>query len=264
MRSPLLLFLLTFAFLASAQDAPMYDFGTMQQGTAFTVEPGKELIANLYFYMDEQYGNRIAHITLVAAGVPEGWGVEFDPPLHTATINVSGVLVNISENLYVEPRPVLPQIPEPQEEGIYYLRSPSGLGYLQAKLVKVRIRVPPDATLGRVYDVGVNGRADYYGQTGMVALAQSRNFDYKITVARSGYSESIVTPTPQGSQPGSAAPSATAPPGSQPSPTPAGTAPPQGGTQGSDNTLFLLAIAAAAVIAIAAAYFVGRSRKGAQ
>ena len=232
----------------------MYDFGTMQQGSAFTVEPGRNITVSIYFFMDEQYGNRNAHVSLNASNVPEGWSVGFDPPIHTTTINVSGVLTNVSENLYVEPKPVLPQVPEVPEAGVYYLRSPSGLGFLQAKMVNVTIRVPQNASVGQVYDVRIAGMADYYGQAGTVALAQARDLDYKITVAMSGYTETIITPTPQVSP--------TPAPSPSPTTTPSASATPLQGTQGGDNTLFLLGAIVAIVVIAAVAYYLGRSKKG--
>jgi len=228
-------FVIFFVALAQAEAGAMYDFGTMQQGSSFTAEPGKNVTANLYFYMDEEYGNRVAHVTLDPSTVPDGWEVIIDPPLHNTTMNVSGIITTLTENVYVEPKPVLGTLPEVQEPGTHYLQSPSGRGYLQAKRVEVIIKIPAGAELGKTYDVAINGRAVYLGQSGTVALSQSRDFSYKITLASQEYTETIVTNTPLPTA--TPTPTATATP--EPAATQAPPATPPASNEGNSNLLFL-------------------------
>ncbi|MCX8195013.1 MAG: hypothetical protein N3G22_02815 [Candidatus Micrarchaeota archaeon] len=192
-----LLFLFFFATLLhpqTAENQTLFNFGTMQEGQKFVASPGSNLTFPIYFFMDEKYGNRITHVKLGVDELPPGWMVEFDPPMHSILVNVSGILVNSTENLYVTPKPVLPAIPENPEPGIYYLKSPSGKGYLQAKRVLVRVQVPKDAVLGKSYKLKLSATAFWFGQIGNVALQQSRAFNYDVIVAQKEYTEKILTP----------------------------------------------------------------------
>ncbi len=188
----LLLFLLCASF-AHAQAQTLFNFGTMQEGNSFVAAPGENVTLGIYFFMDEQYGNRITHVIANVDQSPPGWVVSLDPPIGKTLVNVSGILVNSSENLYVTPRPVLPGIPNVPEQGYYYLKSPSGKGYLQAKKLSVLVMVPKDAELGKTSQVKVSAEGFWFGQTGNVALRQSRAFAYSITVANKNYSEHIFT-----------------------------------------------------------------------
>lgn len=201
----LLFFPVVFMGMGFAEQ-PLYDFGTMQQGSSTQAEPGGNATFSLFFFVDSEYGNRITHVSISADEVPEGWIVEFDPPLHTEYLNVSGIITASQENLYIEPRQVLSSIPENPEEGIYYLASPSGLGYLQAKRVEVKIKIPESAQLGQTYEIKVTAHAFWFGQSGNVALEQSRPFRYTVQLARVEYSEQLLgnTSLPQANETGQA------------------------------------------------------------
>ena len=183
------IFLLLFIFVIYS---PLYDFGTMQEGNTGRTFPGGNISFNLYFFMDEKYGDRIAHIRVIPADVPAGWEVSTDPPIHPVRLNISGIVTTAEENIYVEPKPVLPEVPPNPEPGIHYLFSPSGLGYLQAKRVTVTFRIPEDAELGQTYNLKIDGYANWYGPTAGVALTQSRPFRYSVTVAAREYSEEVL------------------------------------------------------------------------
>lgn len=180
-----------FAVVASVHSA-MYDFGTMQQGSFFKAEPGDTVTLNIFFFMDEEYGDRITHIKVATQSAPDGWEIEFDPPLHDEHYNISGVITLSQENLYVEPKPVLPEIPDPEEEGVYYLLSPSGKGYLQAKKLDIKVTIPESAQLGETYDLKFLAEAFWFEQTGNIALTQSRSFTFQIQLANLEYSEQLI------------------------------------------------------------------------
>ena len=165
MRRAFFLLLFTFISIASASDVPLYNFGTMQDGMEYNATAGETLNVSLYFFMDEVYGNQVSHILLSPGNVRSPWEVEFTPAAHSATVDVGDTWVNITENIYVEPKPVLPEIPSPPEEGVEYLESPSGLGYLQAKKVEVSIKVPESIPSG-FYHVIISAKAEYFGQAG--------------------------------------------------------------------------------------------------
>ncbi len=186
----------TLALLAGAllsAETPKYDFGTMQQGGTFTAEPGETVTATLYFFQDEEYGNRITHVKVSATEVPPGWEVELNPPVHDEYVNVSGVITKSNENLYVEPKPVLPAIPADKAEGVSYLASPSGKGYLQAKKLEAKIKIPKDAELGKKYAIALVGEGFWFGGTGNVALKQSRSFRYTVTLEKKEFTEQVIS-----------------------------------------------------------------------
>jgi hypothetical protein len=188
------LFFLFFSSIFYSQSAikPMFDFGSMQEGKLISGEPGEEVALNLYFFVDKEYGNRITHILLNPDKVPEGWQISFDPPAKEITLNISGILTKSTENIYVEPAEVLAQIPDVPKEGIFYIKSPSGKGYLQAKRVQVKVKIPPNAQFGQTYSFKVVGIAFWFGEEGNVALKQSRPFDFQVKVVKKVYTEEII------------------------------------------------------------------------
>lgn len=191
-----LLFFYQFYQAFAQSPRPMYDFGSMQQGKTFSAEPGETINLSLFFFVDKEYGNRITHVSLDVSEKPEGWDIQIIPPKHKELVNVSGILVESEENIYVEPREVLPQKPQVAEEGISYILSPSGKGYLQAKEVKIVVKVPPNAKLGQTYPLKISAEAFWFGSEGNIALRQSRTFRYEIKVVRKEFSEEIVKQKP--------------------------------------------------------------------
>jgi len=181
-------------------EAPKLAFGSAQGASQVTASPGDTITLKLYLFIDNESGNRIAHIKLTETEVPDGWGLSFDPPTHTSDYNLSGIVTPIEENIYVEPKPVLPEKPTTNDAGTYYLSSPSGKGYLQAKAVDIIVKVPQDAQLGKTYNLRVGGVAAWYGEVGTVLFNQARDFDYKITVIQKTFSEQPMATNQQ--QPG--------------------------------------------------------------
>jgi len=188
------IFIVLLAAAVFAQEAaPKLSFGTIQPDRGATVSPGATLKFDVYFFIDQEYGTRAAHVTILPTVVPQDWTVSVDPPLNDVTLNISGVIVTGSENLNVDPRPVLTVIPTPSEAGIYYIASPSGKGYLQAKKATIQVEVPNNAEVGKTFDLSMTGTAKYYGSAGSVLFTQSRGFSYQITVVSPTYTEQVVT-----------------------------------------------------------------------
>lgn len=176
-----------------AQEDAKYNFGSAQQASALTVSPGSIVSTKLYFY--NIFGNRITHIKLSAENLPEVWTVAFDPPLHTVTVNISGVLTTIEENLnVVPPSDVFETKPETAPEGIEFITSP--IGYVGAKPVVVTFSVPETERLGSSHNITIIGVAEWLGQTGAAAISQSRGFDYTITITGEQFTEEIVEERP--------------------------------------------------------------------
>ncbi len=194
------IFFLLLAVAATAGDtnqttSPTFTFGTMQENHDLSGEPGTNVTVNMYFFIDSAYGNRNAHITINPSNVPEGWATNFVPAMHTVTLNISGIIITNNENVNVEPRPLLAMPPTISEEDIYYLKSPSGKGYLQAKRVQMIVSIPSNASLGQTYDVSATASASWFGDNGAIALTQSRDFNYRIFVVNTKYSEEVVKTT---------------------------------------------------------------------
>lgn len=177
---------------ALAAEGTLYNFGTMQQGSSFSAEPGDSVNLSVFFFQDEQYGNRITHLKVFVEGAPPGWQIDISPPESDVELNVSGVITTSRENLYVEPRPVLPVVPAQAEQGYSYLFSPSGKGYLQAKQVVATVKIPKNAELGKTYNVKLAAEAFWFGQGGNIALKQSRPFAFTISTAKKEYTETIL------------------------------------------------------------------------
>jgi len=178
---------------AQEEDAK-YNFGSAQGAKELTISPGSEATAKLFFY--NIYGNRITHITLDVGDAPKDWDITIEPALHTSTISVSGVTTTVEENLFVEPgSDVAESIPDDVLEGIEYISSP--IGYVGAKPVLIKIKVPSDEKLGTVVNIRIDGTAVWLGQTGTAAITQSRSFDYTVTVTSKEFTESILEEAPE-------------------------------------------------------------------
>ncbi len=186
----LLVVLVTF----SAVHAAAYNFGTMQGPTAIKLEPGEEGELKLYFF--NIHGDRITHVTLDVMSKPEGWETYIDPPLHNQTVDVQGRLIQIQENLYVEPSKAMPEKPAVIPEGMDYKTMGGVEGFVPVKIVKINVKVPEDAELWKSYDITVRGTAKWYGVGGTVALNQVRDFSFTVNTVKHEYTEKIVTETP--------------------------------------------------------------------
>jgi len=192
-----LFFFLVLIFLigiVNAQEEAKYNFGSAQSAKELNIAPGGEATTKLYYY--NIYGNRITHISLSVAEVPKNWIISIEPALHKTTVSVSGVPTTVEENLFVEPpSDVAESIPTNVPEGIEYISSP--VGFVGAKPVKIKIKVPPDEKLGAVANVRIDAVAAWLGQTGTAAITQGRSFEYKVTVVSKEFTETVLEKAPE-------------------------------------------------------------------
>ncbi|MEM3455522.1 MAG: hypothetical protein QXT72_03075 [Candidatus Micrarchaeia archaeon] len=195
----LFLFSLNLANVVVAQDAPRLAFGSVYYTKGASVTPGSNFSYDIYFFVDSEYGDRTAHIS-VSVNSPDGWKTYVLPELTNRTFNISGTLATSEENIYVEPRPKLQSIPDPKEEGIYYIASPSGRGYLQAKKVTIYVNVPENAEVGKTYLISASAVAKYFGDLGSLSFSQARNFDFNVLIKPPVYTEQVITETQQPNQ----------------------------------------------------------------
>lgn len=177
------LVLTLFLSLVFAEDIPQYNFGTMQAGKSFSVQPGQEITTKLYFY--NIYGNRPTHIKLSVIEKPENWQVEIIPDVAKKEYDVSGQKVSVDENLVVYPSNAT-ETAGTNTETIEYIQS--SVGYIASNFVTIKIKVPENEKIGVSKNIKINGIASWLGQTGNIALNQERDFDYSVSTTTSSTS----------------------------------------------------------------------------
>src|SRR3989338_946365 len=171
------------------EEEAKYNFGSAQSAKEISIAPGDVVTTKLYFY--NIHGNRITHISLSVAEAPENWDISIEPALHESTVIVSGVTTTVEENLFVEPgSDVAESVPDDIPEGIEYISSP--VGFVGAKPVLIKIKVPSNEKLGTVANVRIDGTASWLGQTGTAAITQSRSFEYIVTIVSKEFAETIL------------------------------------------------------------------------
>ena len=170
-----IILLVSISILVQAQEDAKYNFGSAQADKQLKANPGGEISTKLYFY--NIYGNRITHIKLEVLEYPENWIISLTPETHDTDVDISGILTTINENLYVEISEAVDEIPENVPEGIVYISS--SVGYIGAKPVEIKIKVPENEKYGS-YKLIIDASAFWLGQQGTAEIQQSRSFEYKI------------------------------------------------------------------------------------
>jgi len=176
------------------EEEAKYNFGSAQSAKEISIAPGDEVTTKLYFY--NIHGNRITHISLEVGEAPKNWDISIDPALHEISVIVSGVTTTIEENLFVEPgSDVAESIPDDVPEGIEYISS--SVGFVGAKPVKIKIKIPSNEKLGTAATVRIDAVAEWLGQTGTAAITQGRSFEYTVTVVSKEFTETILEKAPE-------------------------------------------------------------------
>jgi hypothetical protein len=185
-----LMTLMTIASSAFAEEPAKYNFASVQGSENIQLLPGGDGTGNMYFYNIE--GNRITHVTLEVSQVPDGWQVEIQPPLGETQVEVNGEVVNVTENLYVEPSEASSEVIEDIPEGMVCIPV-AQRGYALAKEARIIIRVPAVEEIGTQEEIIVTATARWLGQGGAVAFSQSRDFDFTVeVVSEEEYHETIL------------------------------------------------------------------------
>ena len=192
---PFFLVLIFLIGVVNAQEEEAkYNFGSAQSAKEISIAPGDEVTTKLYFY--NIHGNRITHISLEVGEAPKNWDISIDPALHEISVIVSGVTTTIEENLFVEPgSDVAESIPDDVPEGIEYISS--SVGFVGAKPVKIKIKIPSNEKLGTAATVRIDAVAEWLGQTGTAAITQGRSFEYTVTVVSKEFTETILEKAPE-------------------------------------------------------------------
>jgi hypothetical protein len=183
--------LLVLAGPALAQEPAKYNFASAQGEKELKIPPGGEGKGVIYFYNID--GNRITHVTLEVSQAPTGWEVSIEPPLAETQVEINGQVVNVTENLYVEPTEVLSQAVESPPPGTVCISVPSR-GYALAKEADIIVRVPDTAKIGDTGAITISATARWLGQSGAAAVSQERDFDFSVQVVSgtTGFEEKVL------------------------------------------------------------------------
>jgi hypothetical protein len=183
-----LVMLLVVSSAALAQEPAKYNFASAQGSTEIKVIPNGESPASVFFYNVD--GNQITHIVLEVSKSPANWQVAIQPPLGETRVEIGGKIVTVNETLYIEPSQVLSQKVDNPPAGTVCI-TVGQRGYALAKEAKVVVRVPASEKIGTTGSIVVSATAKWLGQTGAVAITQSRDFNFAVEV---------VAPTTGGTQ----------------------------------------------------------------
>ncbi len=195
-KTILLLIFFILTPIALADDAPKYNFATTQANPTISIQPGDTIsVPAIYFF--NIYGNRITHVSLSLTSAPNGWNVKLEPEMHQIQVNISGTIVNASENLYVAPSQPVKEVPSPVPEGMAYLTLGGVDGNVPAKIAYLNITVPADTPLGGTYTISVKAVGSWFGQAGTLAFSQERSFDFKVQTVTHSFTEEEVQSTPE-------------------------------------------------------------------
>ncbi len=176
---------------ALAQEPAKYNFASVQGEQNIKILPSGEGTGNMYFYNID--GNRITHVTLEVTQSPPGWQVEIQPPLTEMQVEVSGEVVTITENLFIEPSEAQSQEIRSVPEGMVCIPV-AGRGYALGKEARIIVRPPISEKIGTTGELTVSATAQWLGQGGAVAFNQKRDFNFTVEIVpeTSEYQEKVL------------------------------------------------------------------------
>ncbi len=154
------------------------------------VEPGTTVEVTWNFY--NLYGDRTTHITVSKLIGPD-WGITYNPELHEQAYDISGVIVNQTENVAIPNSSVVVlTIPESIPEGWSYVKHPTKEGYIPVKQIKIYIEVPEKAKLWETSQFIFQAKGDCFMEPGTVIPAIAIQMKVNITTANLEFSEKPV------------------------------------------------------------------------
>jgi len=155
-------------------------------------KPGQEVMINWNFY--NLYGNRITHVVVNKLEGPD-WKIRYDPEIHEAKYDISGVVEKVQENLALENNQVVLEIPYNLQEGINYVKHPNQDGYIPVKTVKIYITIPEDAKLWKNYDFVFESKGSCFSEPGAVIPAVATKLKLSIKTTTTFYETPIANET---------------------------------------------------------------------
>ncbi len=128
------------------------------------------------------YEERITHVKIEKIQGPD-WQIRFDPELHEASYEVSGIVQRIEENLALEKSSVVLEIPENPPKGVDYVKHPNQEGYIPVKPVEIYVTIPENAEIGQNYKLVFEAKGSCFSEPGAVipGIAAQLEFSVKPT-----------------------------------------------------------------------------------
>lgn len=162
--------------------------------------PGETVVVTWNLY--NIHGDRVTHVVIEGAEENPDWEVFYDPELHTASYNVTGVVQEINENVGLAATEVVDEIPNPKPEGYDYVNYPGGDGYIPVMPIDIFVKVPEDAELFEDYVLTFNGVGKCFMEEGTVIPGIATKLELTIrTVSGEPFFETpIATPADTGSE----------------------------------------------------------------
>jgi len=187
-------FIFFFLFLSfSSLVSAACSLGATPLGMGAKVQPGGVVEVTWNFY--NLYGDRTTHITITKTSGPD-WKITYNPKLHVAYYDISGVITNKTENLAIENMTTVLTIPANLPEGINYIKHPAQDGYIPVKSIKMYIEVPENAKLWQDYGFVFQAKGDCFTEPGTVIPAVATQLKVNITTTKDvPFSEKPVTGT---------------------------------------------------------------------
>jgi hypothetical protein len=153
-------------FLLPALVAAACSIGANPLHMSAQAVPGETVVVSWNLY--NIHGDRTTHVVVEGAESNPSWEVLFDPEVHTASYNVTGVIQEIDENVGLAPTEVVDEVPDPKPEGYDYVNYPGGDGYIPVRPIGISVKVPEDVELFEDYVLEFQATGNCFMETGTV------------------------------------------------------------------------------------------------
>ncbi|MCX6749044.1 MAG: hypothetical protein NT076_05570 [Candidatus Pacearchaeota archaeon] len=155
--------------------------------------PGQTV--DIYWNIFNLRGDRATHILINQSKGP-AWNVIYLPQASIKQYDVSGIMTNSFENFAVDKSTIVKIKPEPLPSGkvAYIVHPNSSEGYILVdKQIKISVKVPDDAELGKAQDFVFEAVGKCFGETGSVSASLATELKVKITPVSETYYEKEVS-----------------------------------------------------------------------
>ncbi len=156
--------------------------------------PGQTVIATWNLY--NLYGDRTTHVKVDLMEGPD-WEITYEPALHEATYNITGVIQTIDENVALEQSSVVAVKPETIPEGMDYVKHPNEEGYIQVKTVNIYIKVPDDAELWKDHKFVFEALGNCFMEPGAVVPAIATQLEVSVKTIAGEFYEEVIEELPE-------------------------------------------------------------------
>jgi hypothetical protein len=133
------------------------------------------------------YGDRLTHVLVSKSEGPD-WDISYNPEAEYENYNVAGEIKTIKENLALEKKEV---VNNPGNEDYVYLKHPNKEGYIPAKKVIIRIRIPENADIGLIERFKFQALGRCFGSEGMAVPGVASKLEVDLRVVSEFYEEKV-------------------------------------------------------------------------